>query len=573
MDTFIQFLRNLGTGRLIMIAGVGAVTMLLFSVVIGQIGTSPMTTLYAGLGQADANEIIQQLETQNVPYEIQAGGSAIAVPRDQVDRLRLSLASTGLTGGVIGNEIFDRDASFGRTSMELNFNRLRAIEGELTRTITSLSSVNSARVHIVLPERTPFSREANDPSASIVIKAGGGLNSSLAQTIQAVVAGAVPGLSADRVAITDTNGRLLADGQPDNQSGGFSSLDEALVMRERRYTRQIEALLNSSLGAGNFDVSVALEMDMERQTTSAKIYDPDTQVVLSQEVSEKDSREANKDNLPVTAGNNDPNSSAIGAALSSQDTETNERTNFENSFTETVSVKEPGAITRMSIAVVVNVPQIDDPDNPGQKIAGTPRTADELSAIEELVKSAVPFVENDNESGRADIISVQELLFTAPPEVTYQGGSENILGFRPDDVVALLRNGGVIVVAVLFLLIVVRPIVMRIIEAIPDAPPPPDPNAIEAAPQQELPQISGPQDVSQDLIARAASGDEAATAALISARQQGLLDMNNLNTDGRIDVAQVEGRIQESALKKVADIIRANPEESVAIVRSWLYAE
>ncbi len=568
MESLFQFLRNMGTGRLMMVAFVGVVVVGFFVIVIGGLQTSRMSTLYADLDPAAAASIAQQLDAEGIPYESDATGRLVRVPQEQVDRLRLRFAGEGLTGGVVGKEIFDGESSFGRTSFELNINYVRAVEGELARTIKFIRSVSEARVHIVMPERRPFQREESQPSASILLKTSGSISQQQAHAIQALVSSAVPSLSPDRVTITDTNGRLILDGATKKEFSSFSTLEDARLSAESIYRGRIEELIGSVVGRGLVRAEISVQMDMNRTTTSEVTYDPDTQVVLSQNVLEETSKEAPAGGQ-VTASLNLPDAQGGQNGQQTNDTsKTNEVTNFENSKTETTTIKEPGTITQIRASVLVDY--IRDLDEEGNTVGTpTPRTAEELQQLEDLVKTAIPYDEN-----RGDQVTVATMRFIDPAPLGETTEAFSMLGLNKQDVFDVMKYGGTVLLAILVLLLIVRPLVARLIEAIPDAPPPIDPNQIEARQQEAPAALAGPgYGLSAEVLAAAAAGDPAATAAVMAARDSGSLEPAKLGTDGKIDVAQVEGRIQESAIKKVAEIIRANPEESVAIVRTWLYTD
>lgn len=553
-----------------MIGLVGVLTIFFFFAIVGRWQTAPMTVLYTDLDPANASTIAQRLEAENIPYETDAGGRVLKVPRDQVDRLRLTLAGDGLTGGVVGKEIFDQESSFGRTSFELNVNYVRAVEGEIARTIKYLSSVSEARVHIVMPERRPFEREASEPSASILIRtSGAGLGRREAQAIQALVATAVPGLAPERVTISDTSGRLLVDGAADQgEFSSFSSLEEARLAKERMYRTKIEQLLARRVGEGRVRAEVSLQMDMSRTTTNAIQYDPDAQVVLSQNVIEEESSDTTQVGGQVTTANNLPDAQGMGATPANTASKTEETTNFENSKTETITVREPGEITQLRVAVLVD--GIREFDEEGNTVNYQERSAEEIEQLRQLVLTAIPFVETTE---RTDEVRVTSMRFVDPAPISQTAQDFSLFGLNKQDLIEVVSEGGVIISIILVILLVVRPLVMRLIEAIPDAPAPPDPGQIEDR-TPETPAITGPgAPITPEIMAAAAAGDEDAAAAVRYAQQSGSLVRDEMRTDAKIDVAQVEGRIQESAVKKVSDIIRTNPDESIAIVKTWLYAE
>ncbi len=579
MDSLFQALKNMGMNRLIMLAGVGTLLAFFFYGIVSTVSTSPMVVLYADLDPSAASSIAQQLEAENIPIESDPTGRTIKVPRTHVDRLRLRFAAEGLTGGVVGKEIFDADSGFGRTSFELNVNYVRAIEGELARTIKYFPSVREARVHVVIPERRPFQREESQPSASIMLKTAGSVSQSQAQAIQALVASAVPGLSSDYVTITDTNGRLLADGGGSDELASFSSLDENRRAKEREYRSKIEELIGSVVGPGRVRAEVAVQMNMERTTTSETTFDPDGQVVLSSNVREESSSEP----LPggqVTVGNNQPNAAGANGAADSADTnKTEEATNFENSKTETVTVREPGEITGIQVSVLVDYNRVLDDD--GNTVGDpTPRDATEIQQIRDLVITAIPAV-RDAASGdivpHDDNITVTAMRFTDPTPFEATEQPLNFLGLNKDDLLELVYSGGAILLGLITLLMIVRPLVMRLVESIPEQP---SPQELAQQQQQledmtlETPAIAAPgAPITTEIMAAAAAGDENAAAAVMAARQSGALSLDEMRADSQIDVAQIENRIQETAIQKVAEIIKANPAESVAIIRSWLYAE
>lgn len=171
----VETLRNLGAGRLVFTVAVIATVLGLFFFLTTRLNVPSMALLYSDLTISDTGRIVAKLETTNVPYELRGNGTAILVPADQVARLRMSIAQEGLpSGGSMGYEIFDRSESLGTSSFVLNINHLRSLEGELSRTISSLNSVKSARVHLALPKRELFTRDQQEPTASIVLQMNGG---------------------------------------------------------------------------------------------------------------------------------------------------------------------------------------------------------------------------------------------------------------------------------------------------------------------------------------------------------------------------------------------------------------
>ncbi len=213
MDNLLQFFNRLGLVRVAAMATVAVLMLGFFAFLIMRASTPTMAPLYTGLSLEDSSAIVAELQTQNIPYELRGDGESILVPRDQITQLRMTLATDGLpTRGQVGYEIFDSQSTLGATSFVQNINNVRALEGELARTIASLARIKSARVHLVLPERALFSREKKDPTASIVLAVRGELSAGEIRAIQHLVASAIEGLTPSHVSIIDDSGRLLASG-------------------------------------------------------------------------------------------------------------------------------------------------------------------------------------------------------------------------------------------------------------------------------------------------------------------------------------------------------------------------
>src|ERR1700723_2885254 len=215
-----------------------------FAFVIMRVTTPQMTTLFTDLSQEDSSGIIKELERQAIPYELRNDGAVIMVPKDKVTRLRMKLPK----GGGVGSEIFDKPDALGTTSFVQTINHLRALEGELARTIRAIDRIQAARVHLVLPERPLFSRETPEPSASIVVRVRGALEPQQIRAIRHLVASAVSGLKPQRVSIVDEAGQLLADGAGGDTDSAVG--DDRRTAYEKRMRNEVEAIVSSVVGAG-----------------------------------------------------------------------------------------------------------------------------------------------------------------------------------------------------------------------------------------------------------------------------------------------------------------------------------
>jgi flagellar M-ring protein FliF len=532
--------------RLIALGGVaiGLVAFLFF--ITSRLSEPDMALLYADLEQTDSSQIVEKLEAMGVPYEIGGDGSSIMVPRDRALRLRMSMAEQGLpSGGSIGYEIFDRSDSLGTTNFVQRVNHLRALEGELSRTIRSIGHIKGARVHLVLPERALFAREQAQPTASIIVTTtrGASLDPAQVQSIQHLVAAAVPGLKPGAVSIVDNWGTLLAGGEGVEGEATGATAETASLNYERRVARSVEELLQRSMGYGSVRVEVSADMDFDRITTNSESFDPEGQVVRStQTVEESSDSSDGQGSQAVTVTNNLPDPSADAAAAggpSDSSSRTEETVNYEISKKVVTHVREAGMVRRLSVAVLVDGTYAPAQDG---TLTYTPRSADELQQIEKLVRSAAGI-----DQDRGDTVEVVNMRFAQEIDTDEPQDEGMMMGLEKAD---LMRIGEIAVLAVLgliALLFIARPLVTRLLSGVAEA-------------------------ASAGLLTGPAATPALALPAAGAAVPQGLDGVENA-LEQMIDVNQVEGRVRASSIKKVGEIVQKHPEEAVNIIRSWMSQE
>jgi flagellar M-ring protein FliF len=381
----IAFFRSLGASRII---AMGAVTIALigfFAFLIMRVTAPQMTTLFTDLTPEDSAAIMKDLERQSIPYEMRNEGAVLMVPKERVNRLRMKLAESGLPkGGGVGYEIFDKSDALGATSFIQNINHLRALEGELSRTIRALDRVQSARVHLVLPERPLFSREKAEPSASIVLKVRGSLDPAQVRAIRHLAASAVNGLKPQRVSIVDETGRLLADGNGDQTPGGVSA-DERKVSFEKRMRDQVESIVTSVVGPGRARVQLTADFDFNRITQTSDRFDPESRVVRSSQTREEIMAAGDNKEGQVTVANDLPGAQQRPAEPPAgaqpprdQNRKTEEIVNYEISRTTKTEVTEGGRLNRISVAVVVDGNYVK---NDKGELAYEPRNKEDIERI------------------------------------------------------------------------------------------------------------------------------------------------------------------------------------------------
>ncbi|GAB6054630.1 flagellar basal-body MS-ring/collar protein FliF [Magnetospira thiophila] len=541
MGTFMDTLKNLGPMRLAVIGGVSVATVGFLIYIITQFTTPDMSLLYTDLNEQDSGRIVTELEGQGIPYQLSRDGTSISVPQDKVLGLRMKLAEQGVpTGGSIGYELFDKTDSLGTTNFLQDMNHLRALEGELSRTIGSLSIIKAARVHLVLPKRELFSRKTREPSASVMLKMRGPnrLTKEQIASIQQLVASAVPQLNPSRVAIVDEKGALLARGFQD-QSTELESMEEKRLDYELRLAREIEELLANTVGFGKVRADVNAQMNFDRITSTEESYDPEGQVVRSTQTVEQTANAQDSETQAVTVGNNLPDpangGAADGARSQTAESRTEETVNYEISKTVVNRVREIGEVEKLSVAVVVDGTYTTDAD--GNRVYQA-RPQQEMELLSTLVRTAIGF-----DAKRGDSVDVINMRFA---ELEMDVGEPGIfLGMSKDELMQMGKNLALVVVFLLFMLLVVRPVVSRLFESRAEA----EAQAmLEGAGVPALAAPGGPPSMAEDRIAPE--------------------DLEEL-----IDIDRVEGRVKASSVKKINEIVEKHPEEALSIIRNWMYQE
>jgi len=576
----VEFIKTLGVPRL---AAMGVVAVLLlgfFSFIIMRATAPVMVPIYSDLSVQDSGSIVKELEAQAIQYEIRNDGTQILVPKDQMPRIRMRLAEKGLPlGGSVGYEIFDKSDALGTTTFVQNINHLRALEGELSRTIRSLDRVEQARVHLVIPERQLFQREKVEPSASIVVKVRGSLEPAQVRAIQHLVATSVQGLRPGRVSVVDESGRMLASGMEDDQPGIVAaSLQERNVAFERRLESQVDAIVAKIVGDGRAQVRVTAELDYNRVTQTSDSFDPNGQVVRSEQTEEENSSNQNQENGVSVANQvpgGQPNQS--GAQVKDASTTTRETKNYEISKTSRTEVVEAGRIKRLSVAVLV-----DGVYATGQngEVSYQPRPQKDMDQISALVRSAVGF-----DQARGDTVEVVNLRFAEAPASlpldNAKTGIAALFDFSKDDIIRFSELGVLLLMTLLVLLIAVRPLIKKITADHGAADTAaatsgtgmfaglPNFTAIQSG-QSAL--INGPHGTSTTQTATGSDGHQLQTtdgSQSSGDADGGLGDLINSGPN-KLEIAQKLGALQATSIAQVGEMIKENPGEAASIVRNWL---
>ena len=405
-------------------------------------GTKDMALLFGGLEGRAAGDVVTALDQRGVQYEVR--GNAIYVPTLMRDPLRMSLAGEGLPSlGSQGYELLDSLSGFSTTSQMFDAAYWRAKEGELARTILANPNIRAARVHISTPAARSFRRDQIPTAAVTVTTTGGSLSGPHIKALQYLVGAAVPGLSPESVAIIDDNGGLLSD--TDGNAIIPSGNERAAELRERA-----ERMLAARVGVGNAIVEVTLDTVTETETITERIVDPDSRIAMSTDVTESTATSTDNRNGDVTVASNLPSGDAAGTggASNNENSESRTLTNYEVSETQRQLLRAPGAIRRLTVAVLVNDVTTFASDGTATI---TPRSPEELASLEALVSSAIGL-----DTSRGDILTLRSLPFEPfAPIGTEISSPEQRIAL---DTMQLIQVGVLAIVALILGLFVVRPI-------------------------------------------------------------------------------------------------------------------
>ena len=479
--------------------------------------------LFGNLSATDAGGIVEQIEGEGIAYDLRDGGTSVYVPKEEVYGLRLRLASAGaVPDGPAGYELFD-GGTLGMTDFMQRLNVKRALEGELARTIGALKQVQSARVHLVLPERSAFRDQQVSPSASVVLSMGSPLGADQVAGIAALVAGAVEGMTPTDVTVLDAAGRMLTG--PEGMGGESGLTSAQLRMRQEIESHLVEAgqsMLDRMLGPGRAVVRVSADLDLSRKESETQEVDPEAQVLISEERQEE-----------VGQG--------TGATASVRNYDITRRTIREQ--------QEAGGVRRLTVSVLLDeaAPAVDvaTPKESG----ATPFTDAQLGQIESLVKNAVGFDE-----GRGDRFAVQQIRFN-DSAVPF---AEEAQAQQRAELISLAARYGVIVLALFLAYRLLRRLADRLQE------PAPSPFRIDALASDPLADLPPEPTASAAALGATEPADDDEPATVIESVSDGVY-AEKLSDEARLHLAD-----SVDLLSHIAETIDTRPDEAVEVVRAWL---
>ena len=540
LQNVIQNLQALGPRRLAALGGVAALILAVIAVGSIYLNRPAYETLYVGLDRSDVNQIGIALGEAGIGYDVGSDGSTVLVPAGKTSQARMLLAEKGLpTSANAGYELFDNVGSLGLTSFMQQVTKVRALEGEIARTIQSIAGIKAARVHIVMAERANFRREEQKPSASVMVRTTGFDAARSANAIRHLVAAAVPGLNTEDVTVLDAAGNLLAAGDdPSNSSANRSIGVERTV--ESQIVDNIHRALAPYLGADNFRASVKADVNTDSRQTEETIFDPESRVERSvQVVRSTDNSVQQSPADPATVEQNLPTEDVAAGGAGAQSSENRERreetTNYELNTRRVATVSNGYTLSRLSISVVVNRERL-------AAVIGENATpeqiAERVAQIEKVVVSATGF-----DDARGDKLNVAAVEFMgeadgqALAEAGYLDGLSRHLG-------TLINAAAFIAVAFLVVWFGVRPLTKTLVAgaAVPD-------QSFEDV-QRSIPSAETPAQIAAKASESPASPEEQP-----------------------VSIDDLRRKIRPAPQDRLARMVELNEERTAMILRKWATKE
>lgn len=537
MDNILLSLKDFASPKQIFLAIVGVSLLVIFSFLSLRLTEPVMSTLYSNLSTEDSTAVVTELGALGVRFEVISGGSEILVESKDVLRVRMNLAEKGLPdkANIVGYEIFDKESMLGTSNFVMNINLKRALEGELSRTISSLKSIKSARVHLVIPRKDVFNRKQYDPSASVVLTLNNRLNvpKEEAIAVRHMIGSSVPGLKPSKITIVDSNGKVLAKAKNDDEDEYSTTSDavEFKIQTEERLRKTVNNLIEQAVGQGKVETQVFVEASFEKISEVSENYNPDEQVARSSQTTEETMSNVNSEQGEVSVANELTGADSTNGGSKETKQKLDELTNYEISKTITNKVDDVAKIKKISVAVLVDGKYTMSPNGDEVYI---PRTDEEIDQINTLVKNAIGFDEE-----RGDKVDIINMEFSKDSGVVLP--EEDPFEWLKRDLDSIIKTVVLGTVAILVIMLVIRPLINKAFD------------------------IS-----TSDLEAEELQNQAALEALQKQVEGAENIGIGGVAEGGGADLDVVQSKIEYSPAQKVNDIIENNPEETLSVIRSWL---
>ncbi len=550
MQGLFENLAALGRTKLMILFGAGAAMVLALILGLSAASKPEYAPIFSNLSPTSASSIEAALTNGGFNALISDDGTAVSVPRSDAGRARMVLAETGIPiDGDPGWELFDDSSGLAMNSFLQKINKARAMEGELARSIQTLNGIASARVHLVLPDREPFSRDTPSPRASIILRpaAGGVVSRKQAEAVRNLVASSVAGLDLSKVTVLSASGdTILAEG---SEGAGQTGIQTAKTAAEDRLAQELQSILTARVGAGNARVHVNVELTSEREVIVEQSFDPDQQVVRSTETKSR-SQSDTKDNGNVGVENNIPAALTGGGETGAKNSksESGESVQYEIGNTRREVVREAGDIKRISVAVLVN--GIYNAE--GSDVVYSERSPEELARLQELIQSAVGFDEVRGDSVSVDSMRFMDYSMDLGDPITQSIGSR-----ISDSIVPIIRGVVALLIVALVMILGVRPLLRTVRES-------------HGLQNLEAAALAGPGGGAGSILGtdRQAASLAPGSDKLLGNNAAAEFDLEE--PDEYIRTQGIRGNIHKRNIEKIQNLVDEKPDEVLRVIRSWL---
>ncbi|MBB4330300.1 flagellar M-ring protein FliF [Rhizobium leguminosarum] len=533
------------------LGGVGAVSIAIVLAAALFVNKPAQETLYVGLDSPDLNQISMALAEANINFQVGTDGTSISVPAGMTGKARLMLAERGLPNSAnAGYELFDNVGSLGLTSFMQEVTRVRALEGEIARTIQSISGITAARVHIVMPEVGNFRKAEQKPTASVMIRASATTGRSAATSIRHLVASAVPGLDVDDVTILDSAGQLLASGDEASNSSLNRSLNIVQNVQQE-VESNIDKALAPFLGMDNFRSSVTADLNTDAQQIQETTYDPESKVERSvRSTKEAQQSQQKQSDSATTVEQNIPQAApeaggSAGPESQDKSDKREEQTNYEINTKTTATTRNSYKVEKLSIAVVVNKGRI-------AKMVGEPADQTKVDAylaeMQKIVASAAGI-----DAKRGDVVTVTAMDFLENQLLEDATGGVRVMDMLSRNLAGIINSLAFVAVAFVVVWMGLRPLVRSV-----------SGNGSSAAFGDATPEAAGLE------LPDFAPASGAAGGALMDGFGS---DFGFDSTEDLLSLGDDDGnfnrRVKEGPERKLSRMVEINEERAAKILRKW----
>jgi flagellar M-ring protein FliF len=534
-QNLLQNLSALGVRRLSLVGGALAAMLCIIGLAAYLLNRPAFEVLYVGLEREDIAKIGMALSEAGLKFDVDSNGTTVSVAAGLTAQARMLLAEKGLPASSnAGYELFDNLGSLGLTSFMQEVTRIRALEGEIAKSIQAFNGIKAARVHIVMPDKTLFSNREQKPTASVLIRGDADRISLSTNAVRHLVAAAVPGLATDKVFVMDSDGKLMSSGQDEQANGVASSLDAQREI-ERSLEQKIGIALGPQLGAFNFRVTVQAQIDTDKQATEETIFDPASRVERSvQVIKSEDNSTQQSDAKNPSVEQKLPQAAAQGAtgpvnAESSEKRE--ETTNFEISSKKVATERNGYRLEKLAIAIIVNKAKLIE------VMGQNAQPSDVDARVFELQKIASAAAGLDEKRGDQISISALEFVEEAVEPAGAAGWYESIRPF----IGTAANSISFLVVALLVIFLGIRPLISALNQTL----------RTETAARQENP--------------------PAFTSAQSKSVASTVTSQDSENASG--GVGNKAGQPVEQAADRLRILAQTDPDKAINVIRGWLSEE